>query len=51
MKETILKKLEEIELKIFIYGDRDEIALKRLEKQKRELEMQLLDYMTANRGL
>lgn len=45
MKEELLKKIEEVETKISIYADRDQIRTRELESELKELNMQLLDIM------
>lgn len=42
-KQELLNKIKDIELKIFIYSDRDRIRTKQLEIELKELNMTYLD--------
>lgn len=46
-KQELLNKIKDIELKIFIYSDRDEVRTEQLKMELKELNMQLLDKMVA----
>ena len=43
--KTLLEQIKELEVKIAVYSELDNIRTKQLEKQKRKLEMKLLDEM------
>lgn len=46
--QGILKELDQIELMILIYSDRDRDRMKQLEKKKYDLEQILLDMMVMD---
>jgi len=46
--QGILKELDQIELMILIYSDRDRDRMKQLEKKKYDLEQILLDIMVMD---
>lgn len=48
-KQQLLDKINELELKLFIYSDRDDVRTKQLEKELRKLDMILLDMMDKER--
>lgn len=49
-KKQLLDKINELELKLFIYSDRDNVRTKQLEKELKRLDMILLDMMDKERA-
>lgn len=48
-KKQLLDKINELELKLFIYSDRDNVRTKQLEQELKRLDMILLDMMDKER--